>query len=596
MATDLMPPPTQARRNRTDLTPREIIASARAAPAPALGALWLAFSTALLMLASFTPADCGPLGWICLVPLLLLVRLERPTRWMYQMVYLGGLFFWVAALQWLRLGDPTMYIAWAAASVYFALYFPAFVALSRIAVQRLKVPMPLAVPVVWTGLEYLRANLMTGFTWYALGHSQYRWTELIQISDLTGSYGVSFVMAAVAASIAEWVSNTWLRRLRVLGPWTRYDIPLEPIGTRRRTLGAVCCLALFGCVLAYGYVRRGQADFEAGPRVAAIQGNFPTSVRNDHDPAEMWRRHETLTGQAVLKQPDLIVWPESMFCWPLAVAPPDMSDEELEAAVPDVPVERWHDTMVRQALNTLSQKAGAALVVGLQTVTASRQGRELFNSAAFITPERGVGVRYDKLHRVPFGEYLPLSGTLPFLGSLTPYRGDYGISAGAGPVTFEYRGVRYAPIICFEDTVPDVVRGAVRPRQSSSAAGRGADVILNLTNDGWFHGSSELDQHLITAAFRCVECRTPMVRAVNTGISALIDGDGVIRARAQGPDGKTKQVEAILVETVPLDRRASVYVTYGDWFAGSCLFGCAAILAGGAMSLLSRRRVAAVAT
>ncbi|MCA9093667.1 MAG: hypothetical protein KDA68_09290, partial [Planctomycetaceae bacterium] len=98
------------------------------------------------------------------------------------------------------------------------------------------------------------------------------------------------------------------------------------------------------------------------------------------------------------------------------------------------------------------------------------------------------------------------------------------------------------------------------------------DVLLNLSNDGWFHGSSELDQHLITAAFRCVECRVPMVRAVNTGISAVIDGDGAIRARAVNEKtGKSKLTEAYLVESVPLDPRQSAYVQYGDWFAAGCL-------------------------
>ena len=115
------------------------------------------------------------------------------------------------------------------------------------------------------------------------------------------------------------------------------------------------------------------------------------------------------------------------------------------------------------------------------------------------------------------------------------------------------------------------------------------DCLVNLTNDGWFHGSSELDQHLITAAFRAVECRTPMVRAVNTGISAVIDGDGVIRepdvffdgdneGRQSMRDPQTgrwhKQLNAVLVDTIPLDGRASLYVTWGDWFAGSCLVCC----------------------
>jgi len=147
-----------------------------------------------------------------------------------------------------------------------------------------------------------------------------------------------------------------------------------------------------------------------------------------------------------------------------------------------------------------------------------------------------------------------------------------------------------APIICFEDTVPHVVRDIVASG-SENDTGKAVDILVNSTNDGWFHGSSELDQHLITAAFRAVECRTPLVRAVNTGISAVIDGDGAIRepevfidgdARKNAPnpprtttrDPKTgawyKQLNAAIVDTVPLDSRRSLYVRYGEWFALMC--------------------------
>jgi apolipoprotein N-acyltransferase len=108
----------------------------------------------------------------------------------------------------------------------------------------------------------------------------------------------------------------------------------------------------------------------------------------------------------------------------------------------------------------------------------------------------------------------------------------------------------------------------------SKGTGR-VDFLVNMTNDGWFHGSSELDQHLITAKFRCVECRTPMVRAVNTGISAFIDGDGIVRKQAEGLKTRgPKSDEAIVVDHVPLDSRHSLYVAGGDWFAGLCLACC----------------------
>jgi apolipoprotein N-acyltransferase len=185
------------------------------------------------------------------------------------------------------------------------------------------------------------------------------------------------------------------------------------------------------------------------------------------------------------------------------------------------------------------------------------------------------------LHLVVFGEYVPLADSIPWLAHLTPYGAGFGLAHGKAPAAFEYKGFRFAPIICFEDTVPQLVRRIVNgtTKETNDGAKR-VDFLVNLTNDGWFHGSSELDQHLITAAFRCVEFRTPMVRAVNTGISAFIDGDGVIRKRASrdNKEGSGKQIEAVVVDTVPLDSRRSLYLAGGDWFAGSCLACCGIVL------------------
>ncbi|MBI5760592.1 MAG: apolipoprotein N-acyltransferase [Planctomycetales bacterium] len=348
----------------------------------------------------------------------------------------------------------------------------------------------------------------------------------------------------------------------------------------------ILCLAIFGATLGYGYARRHGIEFAAGPRVAAIQGNVTSEVKHDpEDWQDIYRRHERLTGMAVLEQPDLIVWPETMFRWPLLEMPDDVPFEELREANPHLPLRDLHDLPVRKKLQTLSQMSNAAMVIGLETLDVRRNGFRSFNSAAFVQPERGIVGRYDKRHRVIFGEYIPLADLLPGLRKFTPYADGMGIAAGVEKTVFEHRGFRFAPIICFEDTVPHLVRDLVQtasPRNNDSRSTihdpqstKPLDFLLNLTNDGWFHGSSELDQHLITAAFRCVETRTPMVRAVNTGISAIIDGDGVIRRRAVEPrTGRSKQVEAVLVDTVPLDPRRSFYVTGGDWFAGLCLTAC----------------------
>jgi apolipoprotein N-acyltransferase len=559
-----------------EATPQQIIASARSAPARMKGALVVSGLTGLLMWAAFTPVDFGPLAWVCLVPLLTLVRLPRPTERMYRAVFLGGLAFWVPTLQWMRLGHPTMYVAWGALSFYLALYFPVFLGLTRVAVWRFRIPLTLAAPILWVGLELLRTRLMTGFGWYCLSHSQYRWLDLIQISDVTGAYGVSFLPVMVAACIVELLPVAALERFRLL-PVSTTGAPVTNLPAFGRIGRVAVCVSLFGSVLGYGYWRRHNVEFKPGPLVALIQGNVPSDVKHKpNDWPKIQRQHEMLTGLAVKQQPDLIVWPETMFRWPLLETPLDVTDEDLQEAHPQLPLKWLRELHVRRKLAQMSQMAGAAMIIGLETLQIDRERIRTYNSAAMIRPDGMVGGRYDKLHRVVFGEYIPLVETFPWLRAFTPFGADFGIDAGVAPAVFTHGGYRFAPLICFEDTVPQLTRDIVNVTTEQTDAGpKKVDFLVNLTNDGWFHGSSELDQHLITAAFRCVECRTPMVRAVNTGISAFIDGDGAIRSRAVGLNTKkSKQDEAVLVDHVPLDTRNSPYLAGGDWFGGGCLTFC----------------------
>ena len=196
-------------------TVKQIIAAARSQPAPALGGLLLSAISAVLLWASFTPLDWSPLAWIALAPLCVLVRLERAPRLWWLTTLISGAAFWLPTLQWLRLGDVSMYVAWFALAAYLALYWPLFIRLSRVAVHRFGVPVSAAVPLVWVGLEFARSNLMTGFAWYLLGHSQYRWIELIQLADIFGAYGVTFLVALSSATLAGLMpGSTSGRKLR----------------------------------------------------------------------------------------------------------------------------------------------------------------------------------------------------------------------------------------------------------------------------------------------------------------------------------------------------------------------------------------------
>ena len=571
-----------------DLSPQEIIASARRAPATFWSALGCGSLTAVLLWSAFPPLDLGPLAWIAMIPVLLLARIERPTSRMSLALWISGFLFWLPTLQWLRLGDPTMYPAWIALSLYLAAYFPISIGLMRYAVHHWHCPLAIAAPVIWAGLELFRAHFLTGFAWYYLGHTQHGWTSFIQICDLTGVYGVSFVMILVQALAAELIPTLWLARCQLLPPaLTMQDALLKAADQqrtnnwylRRTAIGAATVLAVIG----YGLWQRSGATFPAGPRVAAVQGNFRAVVNpNPADGPRIHQRYKLLTGQAVKQQPDFIVWPEGMFRWPLLATTPGVTNEHLSAVNPQMNFEWLQNLQVEKSLADMSQMANAAMFVNLTTVWSDGQKLKYYNSSVFVRPDVGLVNRYDKIHRVPFGEYIPATDWLPFLTWFAPFGEEFGIAAGEAPVACEFKGYRATPLICYEDTVPQVVRQivlATRQPQPNGQEGR-VHLLVNMSNDGWFDGSSEHDQHLITAQFRCIEMRTPMVRAVNSGISAIIDGDGVVRRKAEDLETKqSKLVEAVVVDNVPLDGRFSLYLEWGDWFGGLCLTLTALLLA-----------------
>lgn len=553
----------------------------------------------------FTPVEFAPLAWIALVPLCQLLRLRTLPRFTLPVVWMISIIWAVITLQWMRLGHPAMYLALLALGAYVALYIPVFVWISRRCISS-GLPLWLTVPVVWTAFDLSRAYLLTGFSWYYLGHSQYRWLDLIQISDITGAYGITFLIALVSGALAEQIPVAWLQRWNL-------DVCVENASISRRYPLAVAMLAVVACCL-YGIVRKTPPNkFPEGPAFALIQGNFTPEVKHDSSASlTRFRMHDTLTRSSVRLQPDFIVWPETMFSWPEQSAGEGVTDEDILSQIPAdvvrdygnqaaVLAEPFRRREVQARLANDAQACGAAIIMGLEAMVAEKDRLKVYNAAAFARPDLGYSGRYDKMHRVVFGEYIPLKDVFPWLTDLTPFGANFGIDAGSTPTLFEYAGVRIAPLICFEDTVPHLVRKMAAQRDAN---GLECDVLVNLTNDAWFRGSSELDQHLITSAFRAVETRMPMVRCVNGGISAFIDGNGQIRepeqilavkepleglnpplTEVQGMrDPATgawrRQFSGIIFGHAPLDPRTSFYVQFGDWFAGLCLLAMVAFLTG----------------
>lgn len=563
---------------------------------PVRPVLLLSVLSFVLLWLCFTPVELAPAAWIALTPFCVIVRTPSLSRRQYLVVTLCGWIWAVITLQWMRLGHPAMYAALVALGFYMSLYFPVFIGVSRRLI-RSGIPLWITVPLVWTSLEFLRAWLMTGFAWYFLGHSQYRWIELVQIADVTGVYGITFLTAMSAAIISEFVSDSWFAKPQFETPRLLTD--------RQRLTAAATCLLLVGVSVAYGSTRKQSPDVTEGPVVALVQGHFPPEDKADANRANTIARvHDLLTRRAAELQPDLIVWPETMWPEPDWIEDPGLTDQQITKSMEAQGfasadrVLAWfrQGRRTKENLVNRSQEFGTAIVFGLVTIQATQNELLQYNSAAFVRPDLGFVGRYDKIHRVVFGEYTPLKSIFPFLVYLSPY-GRFGLTAGNTPQVFESGGYHYAPAICFEDTVPRVIRRIVN--HESDPAKR-PDVLVNMTNDAWFRGSSQLDQHLITSIFRCIETRRPMVRAVNGGVSAFIDSSGRIRdpetfllMTEDGFDGEFEQVDSmvnpetgrwyrecsgVLTGQVPLDGRSTIYLQYGDWFAMLCSAALIALL------------------
>jgi apolipoprotein N-acyltransferase len=531
----------------------------------------LAGATGVLLWLCFYPANCGWLAWVALVPLLCLLRSNAPAHYIYLAAWTGGLLHYGSVLQWLRVADDRMYFTWAALAFYCSLYFPAGVYLARWLDRRTGLPLVLTFPVVWTALEYFRGHFGTGFPWYFLAHTQHDLLPVIQTADLAGAYAVSFLVAAVNALVFECLYASG--RFRA---WLRLREPGDSYGTRSLLRQAVAVLLLGCAALGYGFWRLGQVDFPNGPRVALIQGNLPQHIRNDasaeqqnrvddnaepeHTAGDKVRRHYRKLCDAASEQkprPDLIVWPETSF--------PDVWTD----VAPDLPADRipvqWRQEVLgcRELARVLVRAWKTNVLLGVNRAFLESGGQpSSYNSAVLITDSGQVAGLYDKVHRVPFGEYVPLRDWLPWMDAFAPYDFDYSIKPGENLTRFSLGQYRFGVVICFEDTDPFLARQYVGSDP--------VDFLLNISNDGWFDDTSEHEQHLAICRFRAIECRRAVARAVNMGISAVIDGNGRVIALPGPSWAQSKKIAAVLTAAIPLDQRTSLYARWGDWLPWSC--------------------------
>ena len=548
--------------------------------------------SAVLLSMAFPPVGWWPLAWVAPVAWCILIgdgRLagNRP----YRTLYVCGLVHWLLVLHWVRLPHWSAYFGWIVLCGYLAIYVPLFVAISRQFVHRWRVPLVLAAPITWCGLEYVRGYFATGFSMALLGHTQIQWLEMIQVADLGGAYLVSFLIMLVASGIAQ----CSLARTRVSKTMDR-NPPSPTLHWLQSAWPIVFAFSVIACAWGYGDLRLRKLDAhtEMGQsqqaksdaiQVALIQGSRITTFSGKDDRQETIEEYQALTRQAVLANPavDVVVWPESMlmvpwleYTWP--VQPP--------AYWPQDPVElrpmlRYMKSNSQDAASWIARQFGKQAIVGTEAFSLNDQLPQRFNRAMHVDAQGHVDRAYDKMHPVMFGEYVPLGNLFPWLYKLTPM--GNGLNAGRAPVTFAVGKVRLCPCICYENTVPHLIRSNLRRLIQS---GENPHAMITITNDGWFWGSSQLDLHLACGIFRAIEMRRAMLIAANTGMSADIAPSGRIRSRGDALD------ETYLIAQVsPSEPVPSVYLTAGDWFAGGSACACLLGLVG---CMPSRRTHAAV--
>lgn len=478
----------------------------------------LAMASGVLVSLAFPSGNLWILAWVGFVPFLFAVG-QSGRQAALALGYLAGLVYWSLTIYWLvHVTIPGTLVLIA----YLALYFGAFAA---VVTSFARVPAGLAllgIPAAWVALEYLRSRLLTGFPWALLGYSQSGNLAVIQIADITGVWGVSFLVMLV--NVALW---------QVL--LSRRSCPCG--GSPRLLLVPILALA---AALGYGFLFLSRTP-TAGEvlKLAVIQGNIPQELKwNPRARQFIVDKYLDLSQEASYGRPACIIWPE--------------------AALPVIPDE---EPRLFEQVGSFAHDAGLPLILGAVT---SRQG-QYYNSAILVSKEGRESGRYDKLHLVPFGEYIPLRRIFRFLETVAPI-GDiapgreytlFGIPAADG------KTVQAAVLICFEDLFPELSRRFAR---------RGAAVLVNITNDAWYKETSAPYQHFQASVFRAVENRISLVRAANTGVSGVIAPSGRIISLVTDRSGRDIFVDGITSEMVPLGSgRLTCYGRIGDVFVWVCL-------------------------
>ncbi|MDR3567937.1 MAG: apolipoprotein N-acyltransferase [Syntrophobacteraceae bacterium] len=492
-------------------------------------AILLSVLSGLLLSAGFPKPAMFYLAWVALVPLLLAVR-GRSAKRALMLGYLCGFVHSLTCLYWIdyaiyHFGGFSFVLSCLILSLLCAIMaiYPALFALAAQKFEGFPALYVFGLPFVWVTLEWIRAHVITGFPWADLGYTQTPLLHLVQVADLTGVYGVSWLVVLAGTVISGFIAN-YCRRS-----------------------GVVVLAGMIALVLTYGFVRAAQIErlehLQTALNVSVVQGNISQDEKWDRAAVDKTiQTYGRLSAEAARKNPapDLIVWPESAMPFFYGI------NRTLSLKVEDV-----------------VKNIGKPLLFGSLGVAPSGGKVHLLNSAYLLDGGAALLGSYAKQHLVPFGEYVPWMSLFSFAKSASVGPVDFVPGKNPGPVIL--KGLPLGVLICYEDIFAGIARKTVQ---------RGAEVLINITNDAWYGDTSGPYQELEISRWRAIECRVPLARAANTGISAVFDATG----REQGSLALDRS--GFLTCAVYPMSYLSFYVTYGDLFAWLCVFCsfCAIIL------------------
>ncbi|MBI5789781.1 MAG: apolipoprotein N-acyltransferase [Candidatus Schekmanbacteria bacterium] len=461
----------------------------------------------------------GTLAWAALIPLLLSIKDSSPAESRIEGIITGYIYF-SGTLYWIpytleHYGKLPLLLSWGILLLMAAI-LSLYVGLFAWGINRVRnfLLLPLITAAFWVSVEYLRTYLFSGFPWVLLGCSQVSFLPVIQCAEFTGIYGVSFLIVLVNAVLTETIYNYQQKR------------PLPRIW-----LAATAGLLIIN--LFFGQAQLKKPKPSASLKIAVTQGNIPQEQKWDKEyQAAVFQTYHALTLHAAEKfQPELIVWPEA-----------------------STPFLFESDAFYRPRLLRLAKDSRSFLLFGSPGYKLINREYHPFNAAYLISPQGEELGNYQKIHLVPFGEYVPMEWLFSFTGKLVAQAGNF--IGGTDYQIFVFNNHRFAAVICYEIIFPDLVRRFVK---------KGADFLVTITNDAWFGPSAAPYQHFYTLIFRAVENRRYIVRSANTGISGFVDPYGRILKQ-----GGLFTRESLGGEIAPLSE-LTFYTKYGDVFAGACL-------------------------